>query len=70
MLILTGAPPGFMHTLNTRAVWGMAMAVYYLNRKGELVLSLLANEPRMKRRDRPRCGARRRKGSLRDLCTL
>ena len=38
------------------------MAVYYLNRKGELVLSLFAEEPRVRRRDRPRCGARTRSG--------
>jgi hypothetical protein len=37
---------------------GCGMAVYYLNRHGELVLSLFANEPRTRRRDRPRCGRR------------
>ena len=39
------------------------MAVYYLNRKGELVLSLFAEEPRVRRRDRPRCGAKTRRGT-------
>jgi hypothetical protein len=39
------------------------MAVYYLNRKGELVLSLFAKEPRVRRRDRPRCGAKTRRGT-------
>src|SRR5262249_34663054 len=46
---------------NARAIGGLGMAVYYLNRKGELVLSLFAEEPRVRRRDRPRCGARTRK---------
>ena len=52
-----------MHTLNTRAIRGLAMATYYLNRNGELVLSLLSNEPRIRRRDRPRCGAKTRRGT-------
>ena len=42
---------------------GSGMAVYYLNRKGELVLSLFAKEPRVRRRDRPRCGAKTRRGT-------
>src|SRR5215472_11428898 len=48
---------------NARAIWGLAMAAYYLNRKGELVLSLFAEEPRIRRRDRPRCGAKTRGGT-------
>jgi hypothetical protein len=39
------------------------MAVYYLSSKGELVLSLFAEEPGVRRRDRPRCGAKTRKGT-------
>src|SRR5215472_7797202 len=42
---------------------GSGMAVYYLNRKGELVLSLFAEEPRVRRRDRPRYGAQTRRGA-------
>ena len=42
---------------------GSGMAVYYLNRKGELVLSLFSEEPRVRRRDRPRCGAKTRRGT-------
>jgi hypothetical protein len=48
---------------NARAIWGLAVAVYYLNRKGELVLSLFAEEPRVRRRDRRRCGAKTRRGT-------
>ena len=55
-------PGGVINLTSRRAIWGLAMAVYYLNRKGELVLSLFAEEPRVRRRDRPRCGARTRKG--------
>jgi len=42
---------------------GSGMAVYYLNRKGELVLSLFAEKLRVRRRDRPRCGAKTRRGT-------
>ena len=58
-----GGLDAFMYTLNTRSIWGLAMASYYLSRNGELVLSLLSNEPRIRRRDRPRCGAKTRRGT-------
>src|SRR5262249_14978423 len=42
---------------NARASWALVMAWKY-----EIALRLLSKQPRMKRADRPRCGARTRKG--------
>ena len=39
------------------------MACFYLSRSGEWRMSLFANEPRLPRRSRPRCGAKTRKGT-------
>ena len=47
-------PYSLSAALTHARVMGFGMAVYYLNRKGELVLSLFAEEPRVRRRDRPR----------------
>ena len=60
-LLRPGSPHPRMSS-NTRALRGMAMVCWYLNRNGDLVLSLWAKEPRIRRADRPRCKARTRRG--------